>query len=198
MNRHALPNLLLPALLLPALLLTLSLPAKAAGPYFHLEIRSAPEGRSHGDGQDRVSIDVPVSFVQALVALVPDGIHSTGKIRIDEREISPAQLRRIWREVRKLPEAKIATFEDREGRLEVSKQGGHLVFRATDPHEPRGGQAVVRIPAPVVDALLSGAPGELDFSAAIDALAKTGRGELVAVSEDRDTVRIWVDDREGR
>ncbi len=194
MNRQALRTLLL-----PALLLTLSLPAKAAGPYFHLEIRSAPEGRSHGgDGPDRVSIDVPVSFVQALAALVPDGIRSTGKIRIDEREVSPAQLRRIWREVRKLPEAKIATFEDREGRLEVSKQRGHLTFRATDPNDATGGQAVVRIPAPVVDALLSGAPGELDFSAAIDALAKTGRGELVAVSEDRDTVRIWVDDREGR
>ena len=79
----------------------------------------------------------------------------------------------------------------------MSKAGGHLVFRATDPHDGNG-EAVVRIPAAVVDALLSGAPGELDFSAAIDALAKTGRGELVAVSEDRDTVRIWVDDREGR
>jgi hypothetical protein len=141
---------------------------------------------------------VPVSFVQALAALIPDGLHSGARIVIDDHEIAPAQLRKIWREVRNLPEAKIATFEDREGRLTVSKAGGHLVFRATDPRDGDGGEAVVRIPAPVVDALLSGEPGELDFSAAIDALARNGRGELVAVTEDRDTVRIWVDDREGR
>ncbi len=191
MKRH-----LLPLLILPALLLGLSLPASAAGPYFHLVIDSGDRER-HGDGSGRVSIDLPVSFVQAIVALIPDGIQSGGKIVIDDREIPPAQLRKIWREVRNLPDAKIATFEDREGKLTVSKAGGHLVFRATDPHRGKG-EAVVRIPAPVVDALLSGAPGELDFSAAIDALAKNGRGELVAVTEDRDTVRIWVDDHEGR
>ncbi len=196
MKRHALAFVIL-----PALLFALSLPASAAGPYFHLDIRSGPEGhaaRHHGDGSGRVSIDVPVSFVQALAALIPDGIHSGGKIVIDDHEIPPSQLRKIWREVRNLPEAKIATFEDREGRLTVSKTGGHLVFRATDPRDAKGGEAVVRIPAAVVDALLSGDPGELDFSAAIDALARNGRGELVAVTEDRDTVRIWVDDREGR
>src|SRR6185295_15141269 len=170
MKRHALP-----ILLLPALFVALSLPASAAGPYFHLVIQSGSEGhaaRQGHDGSGRVSIDVPVSFVQALAALIPDGIHSGGKIVIDDHEIPPAQLRKIWREVRNLPEAKLATFEDREGRLTVSKAGGHLVFRATDPRDARGGEAVVRIPAPVVDALLSGAPGELDFSAAIDALAR--------------------------
>ncbi len=196
MKRHALS-----VLILPALLFALSLPASAAGPYFHLDIQSGPEGHSarHGhDGSGHVSIDIPVSFVQALAALIPDGIHSGARIVIDDHEIPPAQLRKIWREVRNLPEAKIATFEDREGRLTVSKAGGHLVFRATDPRDARGGEAVVRIPAAVVDALLSGEPGELDFSAAIDALARNGRGELVAVTEDRDTVRIWVDDREGR
>ncbi|HEV7669819.1 MAG TPA: hypothetical protein VGS22_14950 [Thermoanaerobaculia bacterium] len=192
MNRRILPLLLLPALL------GLSLPALAAGPYFHLDIQSADGNSARHEGQGRVSIDVPVSLVQAIAALIPDGIHSGGKIVIDEHEIPPAQLRRIWREVRNLPEAKIATFEDHEGRLTVSKQAGHLVFRATDPHDARGGEAVVRIPSPVVDALLSGDPGELDFSAAIDALARSGRGELVAVTQDRDTVRIWVDDREGR
>lgn len=191
MKRH-----LLPLLLLPALLFGLSLPASAAGPYFHLVIQDGGEGRAR-DGSGRVSIDVPVSFVQAIAALIPDGIHSSGKIVIDDREIPPGELRKIWREVRHLPDAKIATFEDRDGKLTVSKSGGHLVFRANDAHRGKG-EAVVRIPAPVVDALLSGEPGELDFSAAIDALARNGRGELVAVTEDRDTVRIWVDDREGR
>ncbi len=196
MKRIALP-------LLPALLFALSLPAAAAGPYFHLEVQSGSGGNSrhearedrHGDGH--VSIDVPVGFVQALAALIPDGVHSRGKIVIDEREISPAQLRRIWREVRHLPDARIATFEDHDGRLTVSKERGHLLFRATDAHG-RQGEATVRIPASVVDALLSGKPGELDFSAAIDALARSGSGELMAVTEDRDTVRIWVDNREGR
>ena len=187
---------LLPLLLLPALLLGLSRPAAAAGPYFHLVIDGGDRAR-HGDGSGRVSIDVPVGFVQALAALIPDGIRSGGKIVIDDREIAPAELRKIWREVRRLPDSRIATFEDRDGKLTVAKAGGHLVFRASDGRGEKG-EATVRIPAPVVDALLSGAPGELDFAAAIDALARNGRGELVAVTGDRDTVRIWVDDREGR
>ncbi len=190
---------ILPLLILPVLLIAFRAPAAAAGPYFHLVIQSADgssrHGSHHGDG--RVTIDVPVSFVQALAALIPDGIHSNGRIVIDEREIKPAELRRIWREVRNLPDAKIATFEDREGRLTVSKAGRHLVFRAGDSRKSDG-EAVVRIPATVVDALLSGRPGELDFSAAIDALARSGSGELVAVTDDHDTVRIWVDDRESR
>lgn len=187
---------LLPLLLLPALLLGLSRPAAAAGPYFHLVIDGGDRAR-HGDGSGRVSIDVPVGFVQALAALIPDGIRSDAKLVIDDREIAPAELRKIWREVRRLPDSRIATFEDRDGKLTVAKAGGHLVFRASDARGEKG-EATVRIPAPVVDALLSGAPGELDFAAAIDALARNGRGELVAVTGDRDTVRIWVDDREGR
>ena len=187
---------LLPLLLLPALLLGLSRPAAAAGPYFHLVIDGGDRAR-HGDGSGRVSIDVPVGFVQALAALIPDGIRSDAKLVIDDREIAPAELRKIWREVRRLPDSRIATFEDRDGKLTVAKAGGHLVFRASDGRGEKG-EATVRIPAPVVDALLSGAPGELDFAAAIDALARNGRGELVAVTGDRDTVRIWVDDREGR
>ena len=187
---------LLPLLLLPALLLGLSRPAAAAGPYFHLVIDGGDRAR-HGDGSGRVSIDVPVGFVQALAALIPDGIRSDAKLVIDDREIAPAELRKIWREVRRLPDSRIATFEDRDGKLTVAKSGGHLVFRASDGRGEKG-EATVRIPAPVVDALLSGAPGELDFAAAIDALARNGRGELVAVTGDRDTVRIWVDDREGR
>lgn len=189
--RPQLRPFLLPALL--AAVLCASLPSRAAasdGLWLHLDVRN-------GDGEGNLTVDLPMSLVRAVASLLPDHARASGRIRIDDREIEPAELRRIWREVRLLPEARIATFEDRDGRLRVSKRGGNLVFQAFD-RKGRGGEATVRIPAPVVDALLSGRPDELDLAAAIDAFARTGQGELVTVNDDRDTVRIWVNRDEGR
>jgi hypothetical protein len=57
----------------------------------------------------------------------------------------------------------------------------------------------VRIPAAVVDALLSGADERFNLGAALTALAKTGEGDLVTVNGNNETVRMWVDsDADGR
>ena len=59
----------------------------------------------------------------------------------------------------------------------------------------RGGDDAVevRVPLAVVDALLSGEGDSLDIRAAIEALAEHGEGELVAVSERDEQVRVWID-----
>ena len=45
----------------------------------------------------------------------------------------------------------------------------------------------------MLDALLSGEGDELNIEAAIRALVEQGEGELVTVSGDDETVRVWVD-----
>jgi len=55
----------------------------------------------------------------------------------------------------------------------------------------------VKLPLPVVDALLSGPDDELNFPAAVKALKERGDGELVAVTDRSTVVRIWIDGRNG-
>ena len=42
-------------------------------------------------------------------------------------------------------------------------------------------------------ALLSGSGDQLNVDAALDELARFGEGELLTVTSDEETVRIWVD-----
>ena len=51
----------------------------------------------------------------------------------------------------------------------------------------------MKIPLEVVSALLSGKGDEMNVGAAVQALARRGEGELVTVTGDDETVRIWVD-----
>ncbi len=60
--------------------------------------------------------------------------------------------------------------------------------------EGDGGENVeVRVPARVVDALLSGEGDELNLIAAMEALVDEGEGNLVTVTGDDENVRVWVD-----
>ncbi len=159
---------LLPLLLLPALLLGLSRPAAAAGPYFHLVIDGGDRAR-HGDGSGRVSIDVPVGFVQALAALIPDGIRSDAKLVIDDREIAPAELRKIWREVRRLPDSRIATFEDRDGKLTLAKTGGEWELQPHSHGNTDGEFRSIGV-ADMAAGILSGRPHRASGALALHAL----------------------------
>ena len=57
----------------------------------------------------------------------------------------------------------------------------------------KGEDVQARIPLTVMAALLSGTGDELDIGAALEALAAEGAGELITVTGDEETVRIWVD-----
>jgi hypothetical protein len=52
----------------------------------------------------------------------------------------------------------------------------------------------MKIPGAVVDALLSSPGEQLNLGAALKALARHGEGEIVTVTGDGETVRIWIDD----
>ena len=129
-------------------------------------------------------------------------------LMVDGRDLSVQDLRRIWREVQRQPDAAYVTIDEPHGKVRVARSGGYLLIRAADedrpdgsgrPHAEPGRHVEVRIPVPVVDALLQGGGDRFDLAAAIAALARTGEGELVTVNGGHETVRMWVDaDSEGR
>lgn len=178
--------------------------------WLHIKVHDSGEG-------SRVSINLPLSVVGAAAPLIPEDARTAGRLRVDDRDLSVEDLRRIWREVRRQPEGTYLTVDEPEGRVRVARSGGHLLIQAMGGPDRAGrrdsqgaehgrrlrtadGEHVeVRIPVPVVDALLAGGGDRFDLAGAIEALAATGEGELVTVNGDHETVRMWVDaDAEGR
>jgi hypothetical protein len=147
------------------------------------------------DGKDaNVSINFPVSMVEKMAGSLTADAKGDSRLRFNDEDITVAQLREMWNEVRRQPDATFITVEDLSSKVRVAKRGGYLVVRSREDRAGRNEEVEMKIPATVVDALLS-APGErLDVAAAMRALARQGEGELVTVNGTGETVRVWVDD----
>jgi acetylornithine deacetylase/succinyl-diaminopimelate desuccinylase-like protein len=179
--------------MLPVALLVLGLGALEAGRahaaetenlWIHIHVRDAQEGR--------VSINLPISVVEKMANVIPADTRGNGRLRLNDEEVTVAKLREIWAELRKNPEATFITVDEADSKVRVAKKGGNLIVRAQDKNG-REEEVEMNIPGSVVDALLS-APGEqLNVGAALKALARHGQGEIVTVTGDGETVRIWID-----
>jgi len=176
-----------------ALLLMGAAAAEAkANLWLHIKVHDGNEG-------SRVSINLPLSVVEAATPLIPEEARSAERLRIDDRDLSVKDLRRIWREVQRQPEAAYITIDEPDGKVRVARSGGYLLIRAANGGRHHDERVEVRIPVTVVDALLAGGDDRFDLAAAVEALVRGGEGELVTVNGDHETVRMWVDgDAEGR
>lgn len=172
-----------------AALLAAALPAGALerhdGAWLHVAVDEAPPRGA------TVRVNLPLSLVEAALALVPEA--GTGQVRVvfDDADVSLADLEAAWRRLGRRS-GTLLTIEERSLTTIVSRRGGFLVL---DRHDRRHGEerVEVRIAAPVVDALFAGAGDRLDLGGALRALAAAGTGELTARSDTGDRVRIWVD-----
>jgi hypothetical protein len=172
-----------------AIALTASRASAASDLWLHIKVHDAKED-SH------VNVNLPLSMVEKTAALIPsDARHNSGKIRIDNKDMDAAELRQLWEEVRTRPDATYVTVDEKDSKVRIAKQGDYLHIIAQDRKGHNGGNenVDVKIPIEVVSALLSGKGDELNIGAAVQALARRGEGELVTVTGDDETVRIWVD-----
>jgi hypothetical protein len=151
------------------------------------------------DGKDgNVSINLPVSMVEKMAGRITADSTANSKgnsrLRFNGEDITVAELRDMWNELRKQPDATFITVDDMDSKVRVAKRGGYLIVRSRGDRAGGDEEVEMKIPGTVVDALFS-APGEqLDVAAAMRALARHGEGELMTVSSTGETVRIWVDD----
>ena len=150
--------------------------------------------RVHDGKEGKVSINFPVSMVEKMAQNITTESKGESRLRFNDEEITVAELREMWNEVRKQPDATFITVEDVSSKVRIAKRGGYLIVRAREDREGRDEDVEMKIPGTVVDALLSGRGERLDVAAAMRALARHGVGELVTVSGTGETVRIWVDE----
>jgi hypothetical protein len=155
------------------------------GLWMHINVRGAEN--------ENVSINLPLSMIEKMANLIPDDAKGDSRLRFNDEDITVTELREIWSDLRKQPDATFITVDETDSKVRVAKRGGYLIVRA---HEQKGGrneQVEMKIPGTVVDALLSSPGEQLNMTAALQALARHGEGELVTVTGDGETVRIWVD-----
>jgi hypothetical protein len=184
-RRFRRPGRLAGALLIAAAFALTASPAFAKDLWLHVAVDEGPEGA-------RVRVNLPLSMAETAIGMIPEQEMRNGRIRIDESDITIAELRQLWGQLESSPDATFVEVEEADERVQVSKSAGYLLVTV----QGTGGEAQqveARIPAAVVDALLSGEGEELDLIAAVQALAAHGAGELVAVTDDATQVRVWVD-----
>ena len=141
-------------------------------------------------------VNVPLSLLESVAPLLQDAHVQKGKMKVGDRDLDRAKLRELWEAVRHSQDGEYVTVESTEETVRVAKSGDYLVVKVRGDRE-KPEKVDVKLPLPVVDALLSGPDDELNFVAAVKALKERGDGELVAVTDRSTVVRIWIDGKNG-
>ncbi|HKO05653.1 MAG TPA: hypothetical protein VJW51_12930 [Candidatus Acidoferrales bacterium] len=152
------------------------------------------------DGE-RVHVNIPFSLARGVLASIQQGRLNHGIVHIDNAHMNDVDIRALLKAIKSAQDAEYVTVEGRDSTVRVQKQGGmlliHVVDNSSKHHNhsasPSQQNVDVRVPLEVADALFSGAPDELNVSAALDLLARHGDMELVSVQDSENTVRIWMD-----
>lgn len=163
----------------------------AATPWLHIRV-------DEPDKSSKVSVNLPLTVVQAVLKSSPDSLGSHGRIHFGHRqrdEMSVSDFRHLWTELKAAGDADLVEVQDEDQSVHMARRGDVVEVRV-DKHKGavKGASEVqVQIPVALVDALFSGTGDELNVDAAVAELQKR-RGDIVQVNGEDGTVRIWVDE----
>jgi len=160
--------------------------AAAADLWLHVKVDG-------GKNAEMAEINMPLAMVESFAPMLQGRVRGGHSIKLRDRDYDVDQLRRVWRQLEDGPDATYVTVNEPDSKLRIAKSGRYLVMTAVD----RGGDGEnveARIPVSVMGALLSGSGDSLDIGAALRELVRYGEGELMTVTSDEETVRIWIDD----
>jgi len=179
----------LSALMLAGTVGTVRAQASGGKAWVHVRVEEA-------NRQSKVSVNLPVSVVEAALQAAPEDILSHGHIhlgKMGKRDLSVSDLRKAWNEMKATGDAEFVTVEnaDEDETVRVARAGNVMLVHVD---KPSGKESVrVEIPIEVVDALFSGQGEELNLRAGFAELQKR-RGDIVRVKDNDSTVRIWIDE----
>jgi hypothetical protein len=159
----------------------------AAEQWLHVSVKE------QGEDGATVEVNLPVNLVHKAVPLV-ERATSRGRVEIGDEDFDGKDLKELLRELDRSPDGEYVRVRDKGDHVRVAKQGAFMLVKVEE-HDGKKSRVDARIPMTVINALASGEDDQLNISAALDALAKTGDGELVTVVDDdgETHVRVWVD-----
>lgn len=169
-----------------ALLLSTVAAWAQAEPWVHVRVTE------HEAGGHKVSVNVPLSLAQVALEVAPRHVLEKGRLKLRDKNISVADMRRLWSSLKASGDAEFVTVEEDEKTVRVARAGSYLHIDVRG-RSGKNETVQVRMPLVVVDALLSGEGETIDINAAIGQL-KGQRGEIVTVDGSDSQVRIWIDE----
>lgn len=150
------------------------------------------------DETERVRVNVPLSLVATVLPLIEHDEFSHGRVHLDHQDLDREEIVAILRAVADAKEGEYVTVEEDDEVVRVAKEKDHLIVKVEGRgrHGGDGEHVDIRVPVSVLQALVSGDEDELDVLAAIEALGKNAKGNLVTVNdEDGTLVKVWIDDQ---
>ena len=156
-----------------------------AEPWIHVHVTENDEGK-------KVSVNVPLSLAQVALEVAPRDVLEKGRLKLNEKNISVADIRRLWTELKASGDAEFVTVEEKDKTVRIARAGDYIRIDVRGESE-KNETVQIRMPLVVVDALLSGEGESMDVAAAIAQL-KGQRGEIVTVEGSDSQVRIWIDE----
>ncbi len=173
-----------------ALGMALAAPAWAqTSTWLHVQVN---EGGEEGS---KVNVNLPLSVAKVAVGMAPQKFTDKAVEKLEEHEMSVADLRALWGEVKNAGDAEFVTVEEENETVRVAREGDWMRVRVDSTGDEEGestGEHVrVDIPIRVVDALLSGDGESFNLLAAINEL-ESSTGDIVRVQDGNETVRVWI------
>jgi hypothetical protein len=173
------------------LLSAAALMAESAQRWIHVRVESAR------GGNDNLSINVPIQMASLVLPAVSASQHHSGNINL-QASVNGVDLRALLDAVRSSPDGVFVTMERHDKEVSVAKSGQNLLIKIaskpTDDHHAGETVAIIKVPIPVVRAMLADNSDQLDIAAGIRALASQGDVD-VTVNKEKETVRVWTDTR---
>jgi hypothetical protein len=164
-------------------------PTSGATPWLHVRVDEAARS-------SKVSVNLPMPVVEAVLAAAPETIASNGHIRIGcgHPGLSLADMRKIWLELRKAGDTEFVAAEEKDETVKVARKGDLVQIRVRKPGD--AGEVEVDVPVGLVDAALAGEGDTVDVKAVVRELQKR-RGDIVRVRDKASSVRVWIDEAAG-
>lgn len=179
--------------LIPVLIAATCFPAAA--------IASKPEPSTHwihvkvdqrAPEVETVRINLPVRLAAEILPMIKDGQMHGGFVRLDSLGThGDVDLKGMLAAIKDAEDGEYVTVDSPDEKVRIHKRDGLLLINVQE-FQPEPQTVEVKVRMDVLEAMLSGPPGELNVSAALAVLG-SDEAELVTVQEQDETVRIWVD-----
>jgi hypothetical protein len=169
--------------------------AQTGTAWLHVRVEEAKES-------SKVSVNLPMTVVEAVLKASPEIIEKHGKIHLgEEHGLKMADVRKAWKALSQAGDAEFVTVESDDENVRVMRKGDVVQVlvdgkaKAGKDGKPAKGEEVrVEVPVSLVDAFLSGESEEGNIEAAIAELQKR-RGDIVRVKDDESNVHVWIDEQ---
>lgn len=141
-----------------------------------------------------VSVNVPIEMAEAALPAIPADEQHHGKFSL-QASVNGMDLRAILEAVGKAPDNVFVTYERNGKQVSVAKSRGDLLVKIVvkpTAEDDLGKTIAVRVPIPVVRAMLVKNSDQVDIGSGVRALVRKGDVE-VTVNSAKERVRVWTD-----